>query len=190
MVQTFPSYVDALLAGQFVGLYASTNSPDHQRELHWRDYSGISVVESDTGRVLRRLDHAEDYYGYVPSFSPDGGFIAKGYSVQLFDAEAGQLLRTFAGHPDHVESVAFSPDGLLLLTTDMWDTTRVWDLRDLVVGLRIASGTQGPEARWERGRLQWADSVTGPWEDLPNAVSPFPMDRSTGLKLYRVELYE
>jgi WD40 repeat protein len=191
MVQTFPSYVDALLADQFVGLYASTNSPDHRRELNCRDYSGISVVESDSGRVLRRLDHVEDYYGYVPSFSPDGRFIAKGgYSVQLFDAEAGQLLRTFAGHPDHVESVAFSPDGLLLLTTDMWDTTRVWDLRDLVVGLRIASGTQGPEARWERGRLQWADSVTGPWEDPPNAVSPFPMDRSTGLKLYRVKLYE
>ena len=161
------------------------------RSLHCRDYSGISVVESDTGRVLRRLDHVEDYYGYVPSFSPDGGFIAKGgYSVQLFDAEAGQLLRTFAGHPAHVESVAFSPDGLLLLTTDMWNTTRVWDLRDLVVGLRIASGSQGSEVRWERGRLQSADSVAGPWEDLRNAASPFAADVPAGSKFYRVKVEE
>ena len=86
--------------------------------------------------------------------------------------------------------MAFSPDGLLLITTDMWDTTRVWDLRDLVVGLRVARGAQGLELRWEKGRLQSAQTVNGPWQDVTNAVSPFPMDAATGASFYRVKVEE
>ena len=44
--------------------------------------------------------------------------------------------------------------------------------------------------RWEKGRLQSAQTVNGPWQDVTKAASPFPMDTATGAGFYRVKVEE
>jgi WD40 repeat protein/class 3 adenylate cyclase len=65
------------------------------------------------------------------ALSPDGGLIAAAGSdrtAKLFDAETGELLRSFRGHRDVLASIAFSPDGRQLATTSDDGTARVWDV--------------------------------------------------------------
>ncbi len=47
--------------------------------------------------------------------------------VQLLDLSTGAELRRFSGHSDIVTSVAFSPDGQLVLTSSPDTTARLWD---------------------------------------------------------------
>jgi hypothetical protein len=41
---------------------------------------------------------------------------------------------------------------------------------------------------WDRGVLQSADQVVGPWSDLINAVSPLPVDPTDRSKFYWVKI--
>ena len=47
------------------------------------------------------------------AFSSDGRFLltASGYTVKLWEIATRKEVRTFAGHTDTVDAVAFSPDG-------------------------------------------------------------------------------
>jgi WD40 repeat protein len=80
------------------------------------------------------------------AFSPDGKFLASGIRdcgpsdkpLKLWDAETGELLRTFGGLGDDVYFVGFSPDGKTLVssggkdsTIQLWDTETVALLRTL-----------------------------------------------------------
>jgi hypothetical protein len=59
-----------------------------------------------------------------------------------------------------------------------------------VVALRVSRGAQGPEVRWEKGRLQSAETVNGPWQDMRNAVSPLQVDPAAGARFFRVKVEE
>ncbi|HUG47633.1 MAG TPA: adenylate/guanylate cyclase domain-containing protein [Candidatus Limnocylindria bacterium] len=63
--------------------------------------------------------------------SPDGALIAAAASdrtAKLFDAETGELLRSFRGHRDVLHGIAFSLDGRQLATTSADGTARIWDV--------------------------------------------------------------
>ena len=63
-------------------------------------------------------------------FSPQSNVIAftNGNSVFVGDIQTGRILHKFEGHEHWVKSVAFCPDGTLLVSTANDNTIRIWDL--------------------------------------------------------------
>ena len=54
------------------------------------------------------------------------------------------------------------------------------------VQLQIQRVGARAEVRWKQGILQEADSVAGPWRDVPAAMSPHAVEQLMGSKFYRV----
>jgi WD40 repeat protein len=64
-------------------------------------------------------------------FSPDGKTLASaGYegAANLWDAQTGELKRTYDGQAGKVHSVAFSPDGKTLASGHDDGTIKLWDV--------------------------------------------------------------
>jgi eukaryotic-like serine/threonine-protein kinase len=64
------------------------------------------------------------------SFSPVGDLIACGGrgTIHIDDVHTGGRSTTFSDHFDHIESIAFSPDGRQLASCDGHGVLRLWDL--------------------------------------------------------------
>jgi WD40 repeat protein len=107
----------------------------------------------------------------------------------LLDAQWGILLRTFAVVGDSSIG-SFSPNGHFLLTINNDGLGQVWDLRDRLAGIRTSRVGGKLELRWELGILQSAETVTGSWEDVSDAINPFAADVSAAAKFYRVKVEE
>jgi WD40 repeat protein/uncharacterized caspase-like protein len=102
-------------------------SPDGQIVMSG-GYGAIKLWDPATGRELRSIAPKNLGTGNVIAFSPDGRFAAYGGTVTLrnptaekeiitlWNLETGQQVRTFEGHSYPVTSVAFSPDGRLILS--------------------------------------------------------------------------
>lgn len=64
------------------------------------------------------------------ALSPDGTLLATAgtsdYDVRLWDSKSGELVKTFTGHANAVNAIAFSSDGRLLATGGDDQTARVW----------------------------------------------------------------
>jgi WD40 repeat protein len=74
--------------------------------------------------------HRADVFNSV-AFSPDGRWLASGsadYTVKLWDAFSGELVRSLEGHQSSVLSVAFSPDGRWLASGSNDNTVKLWEV--------------------------------------------------------------
>lgn len=61
---------------------------------------------------------------------------AFGSSIQLRNGVDGDVVKVFEGHTKWINSLSFSPDGKLLLSTSGDGSIRIWEvLTDLVVPL-------------------------------------------------------
>jgi WD40 repeat protein len=109
------------------------------------------------------------------SYSADGKYLATacGKSVKLWESSSGKLLRTFDGHTENVESVAFSPDGKHIASTSWDKLVKIWGVsagRELVSfkahpewvnavayspdGKRLATGSEDKTIRiWDLDRI-------------------------------------
>ncbi len=70
----------------------------------------------------------------VIALSQDGSYLATTISdeddntIQVWDADTGELLNTFAGNNSTIEGLTFSPDGTILASGDSNETIMLWDL--------------------------------------------------------------
>jgi WD40 repeat protein len=88
-------------------------------------------VKSGTSRLL--VGHKD--YVVSASWSADSKRIVTGgggrdKSVNLWDADSGRLLASFAGHQEDVEAVAFFPGGTRLISASEDKTIKVWDIAE------------------------------------------------------------
>jgi WD40 repeat protein len=92
----------------------------------------LLLFDGRTGKVLRRWsDSGKPGRGLEElRFSPDGRLIATsdGHDVHVWEAATGKRVRTFGGHRNEIEALAFSANGRRLASA-CWDSTvLVWDL--------------------------------------------------------------
>ena len=72
---------------------------------------------------------------WLTDLSPNGRFLAitipdwqdKEFPIQLWDGKTGEHLHTLTGHTRSVTALTFSPDGKTLVSSDEYETIRVWD---------------------------------------------------------------
>jgi eukaryotic-like serine/threonine-protein kinase len=117
----------------------------------------VACPENDTvelwqSRAVQRL-HALPLAGRSVAqlaFSPRGDLIAAACSragadgdVLVWDARDGRLMATLGGHARSADTVAFSADGSLVVTTSADDVAMVWEPR---TGRRLMAAAAGPQS--------------------------------------------
>lgn len=152
-------------------------------------YSERNLITADKGKVT------------AIAFSADSRRLAGGsghYTLSVWDARSGRLLKTFGLEKSHpkvvwepmrVVSVAFSPDGHSLMSFARYeDTLRVWDVRtgDLLKTFREGIGEAAafsPDGQilalgngdWSFGLINLWNPETGEHRDILGSGQPISM---------------
>ncbi len=106
-------------------------TPDGRRVLAGGWGNTLRMWDVATGKELCVFDCPGSKDVFCIAFSPDGRSVAWGAGpiVRLSDLESGQELGTFVGHTRSLTSLAFSPDGMRLLSGSADGTMRLWDVK-------------------------------------------------------------
>ncbi len=102
---------------------------------------GRKLISGSYDKTIRLWDMASKNLEYIfamdkavgsLSISPDNRYVAvdSGYSVQLWSLIDKKLVHTFKGHTGMVRSVAFSANGLKLISGSDDTSVRVWDAKE------------------------------------------------------------
>src|SRR5579884_669333 len=139
----------------------------------------VRVWKAETGELLHSFTKGEEVVHAV-AFSSDGKTLAVGsgkagigiprdkyYPIQLWDLSAGRHIGVLEGNKGGVGSLAFSPDGAMLLSCGAFhDVVRVWDPSKLAEVRSFKAGSRGI-AMSPRGDLFATYTPDGPtrlWE--------------------------
>jgi WD40 repeat protein len=92
----------------------------------------LRLWDTDTGKELRSLPIDKRYRVLAMTFTPDSKHFAfnnrSDKGIQLVEVADGKVLRTFEGHKDRVDALAFSADGKTLISGGADHTIRAWDV--------------------------------------------------------------
>jgi len=119
------------LVRDFAGLTEYVYSPTFTRGggmLAASDLKSVAFWDVASGTLIRRLSNT---YCYGMAMTPDGRQIVNVSqlgSMQLRDAETGEVAVSFLGHDAQVYQSVISPDGRQLLTASADGMVRVWDI--------------------------------------------------------------
>jgi len=87
----------------------------------------LQIWNFKKGKILRTIDT----HSFVSTaFSPSGRLIAvgDGQKATLYDIASGRKILNFIGHSGAIRSVAFSPNGIYLVTASEDKTATVWEV--------------------------------------------------------------
>ena len=105
-------------------------SPDSQLLVTATKQQQLMIYDTKTGAAVRELIVPKG--GYTPVFSPDGKMVAAatqdGKCITLFDAQTGEVIRTFQGPEDYQTRIAFSHDGRRIVSSVADGMLFVWDI--------------------------------------------------------------
>jgi WD40 repeat protein len=96
----------------------------------WNQPYQLIVVHPDT-EGYDVIDLGEEVPGVSLAFNPASTLVAVGFAdgtIQLIDLENLKLISTLTGHQDAVIHLAFSADGLLLVSRSLDGTVRTWGI--------------------------------------------------------------
>lgn len=114
----------------------------------------VQIIEAQTGKKLLILNTG----GLITSlvFSADGGKLVTGsmdWTARLWDVATGNLLQTFSGHTNSINSVAISDDGSRVLTGSndagifLWDANTGTRLKGFGNGSGVSFVTFSPDGK-------------------------------------------
>ncbi|MFD3675857.1 protein kinase [Streptomyces sp. NPDC058613] len=110
------------------GFFGSVALSPDGRTLAGSSVKGLYVWDVPSGRTLAVHSVPEGAKRGPTGFGPDGGLLASGAPVQLWQLPAVQSVATLAGDPNEVgELLAFSPDGQILAVAQRHYTVRLWN---------------------------------------------------------------
>jgi WD40 repeat protein len=116
-------------------LSAYTLSPDGkilataaEKTINGNSVPAVTLWSADSGAELLTLALAQSAQGLA--FSADGSLlaVAEGNDVQMYEVGSGTLLATLSGHSGSTSQVAFSPDGLSLVSTGQDNQLILWQV--------------------------------------------------------------
>jgi WD40 repeat protein/uncharacterized caspase-like protein len=123
----------------------------------------LTLWDVGTGSAVQKFKVGLEMFGRM-AFSADSKTLATaiGDKIQLWDIVKRAELRTLSGHSDSVLSVAFSPNGKLLLSGSRDRTAKVWD---------AANGTELATLITVNQRDWIVVTPDGEFDGSPNALS-------------------
>jgi WD40 repeat protein/serine/threonine protein kinase len=136
------AFIDCEIIQEFGGQkgvpYCLSFTPDSHYLFSGNNYGIVSMWDVITGKCIREFE-AEDKFGIRSiAICPDGKYFATGSNrsatrsikggslIRIWEIKSGKCLQTLYGHKKNVESLAFSPDGRLLLSGSKDRTLKLW----------------------------------------------------------------